>query len=460
MKKIIEPQKTIRCAIYTRKSTEEGLQQAFNTLDAQRESAEADIASQKTEGWTCLPDRYDDGGFTGGNLERPAVQRLMKDIEAGLVDCVVVYKVDRLSRSLLDFAKLMEVFDRHKVALVSVTQHFNTTHGMGRLTLNVLLSFAQFEREIISERIRDKIAAARRKGKFAGGRPVLGYDVLRSPQGPKLVVNDTEATQVRRIFSIYLYRRALIPAVAAITELGWTAKAWVGRDGTPRGGQPFNKSTLHQLPTNVVYTGKVRYKEEVHPGEHAAIVDDETYQKVQAVLSRNGKTGGAAVRNRHGALLKGILRCSPCDCSMGNTYSSKGTKRYRYYVCLNAHKRGWDTCQSKSVPAAENEAFVVEQIRSIGSDPAVVAETVRAARAQVEGRLAELKAEDKRLEKAAKQDHATVLRLIGLDHASRSCLIDTGRALATVFAGYVRREFGNAAVRVQRVTLHVEEGER
>src|SRR3954466_10028334 len=185
--------KVVRCAIYTRKSTEEGLQQAFNTLDAQRESAEAYIASQKNEGWLCLPDRYDDGGFTGGNLDRPAVQRLMKDIEAGKVDCVMVYKVDRLSRSLMDFARIMETFDKHKVSFVSVTQHFNTTHSMGRLTLNILLSFAQFEREIISERTSDKIAAARRKGKWSGGKPILGYDLLSSPAGPKLIVNEDEA---------------------------------------------------------------------------------------------------------------------------------------------------------------------------------------------------------------------------------------------------------------------------
>ena len=406
------PIKQTRCAIYTRKSTEEGLQQAFNTLDAQRESAEAYIASQRTEGWVCLPDRYDDGGFTGGNLERPAVQRLMTDIKAGRVDCVVVYKVDRLSRSLGDFARLMEVFDQYKVSFVSVTQHFNTTHSMGRLTLNILLSFAQFEREIISERTRDKIAAARRKGKFAGGRPVLGYDVLSNPTGPRLIVNDIEAQQVRRIFATYLEHQALIPAVTAITQLGWTTKAWIGRDGTPRGGQPFNKSTLHQLLTNVVYTGKVRYKEEVHEGEHDAIVDSELFQRVQAVLGRNGKTGGALVRNRYGALLKGILRCSPCDCSMGHTYSSKGMKRYRYYVCLHAQKRGWDTCQSKSVPAAEIEGFVVDQIRAFGTDPTVVAETVRQARAQVEQQLAHLKAEDRRLEKVLRQDHATVRRLI------------------------------------------------
>src|SRR4051812_16617636 len=208
MSKPIE-KKLVRCAIYTRKSTEEGLQQEFNTLDAQRESGEAFIAAQKHEGWTCNPDHYDDGGFTGGNIDRPAVQRLLKDIEAGKIDCVVVYKVDRLSRSLMDFARMMQTFEKHNVSFVSVTQQFNTTHSMGRLTLNILLSFAQFEREIISERTRDKIAVARRKGKFAGGKPVLGYDILSSPAGPKLKINEDEAQQLKAIFNLYVKHQAL-----------------------------------------------------------------------------------------------------------------------------------------------------------------------------------------------------------------------------------------------------------
>jgi site-specific DNA recombinase len=229
----------IRCAIYTRKSTEEGLQQEFNSLDAQRESGEAYIAAQKHEGWTCLPDRYDDGGFSGGNMERPALQRLMKDIQAGRVDCVVVFKVDRLSRSLLDFSRIMETFDQHKVSFVSVTQQFNTTHCMGRLTLNILLSFAQFEREIISERTRDKIAAARRKGKFAGGKPVLGYDLLSSRAGPRLVVNEEEAERVRAIFGLYLQQEALIPTVTELAKRGWETKVWKTKRGRHIGGKPF-----------------------------------------------------------------------------------------------------------------------------------------------------------------------------------------------------------------------------
>ena len=211
-----------RCAIYTRKSTEEGLDQEFNTLDAQREAGEAFIRSQQHEGWDCLPDRYDDGGFTGGNMDRPALRRLFADIEAGRINCVVVYKVDRLSRSLLDFARMMELFDRHGVAFVSVTQQFNTASSMGRLILNVLLSFAQFEREMISERTRDKIAATRRKGKWSGGRPLLGYDVVDT----KLVINPHEANIVRDIYRLYLDYESLLPVVDELERRGWLNKRW------------------------------------------------------------------------------------------------------------------------------------------------------------------------------------------------------------------------------------------
>ena len=213
------PNGGVRCAIYTRKSTDEGLDQDFNSLDAQRESAEAYVLSQRHEGWTCLPDRYDDGGFTGGNMHRPALERLSADIDAGRIDCVVVYKVDRLSRSLLDFARIMELFDRHTVSFVSVTQQFNTTSSMGRLTLNILLSFAQFEREIISERTKDKMSAARRKGKWVGGQLVLGYDV--DPNGGRLIVNPDEAAQVREIYNLYLEHRAAIPVVQELDRRGW-----------------------------------------------------------------------------------------------------------------------------------------------------------------------------------------------------------------------------------------------
>ncbi len=226
--------KTIRCAIYTRKSTEEGLDQQYNSLDSQRDAGESYIRSQANEGWELVPDRYDDGGFSGGNIERPALKRMMEDIQAGKIDCVVVYKVDRLSRSLLDFARVMETFDKFSVSFVSVTQHFNTTHSMGRLTLNILLSFAQFEREIIGERIRDKLAAQCRRGQWTGGYPVLGYDVDRSERTPKLVINPEEATKVRRIFSLYLEMKNLMPSLKSSINVVGRISCGTRRKAYPR----------------------------------------------------------------------------------------------------------------------------------------------------------------------------------------------------------------------------------
>jgi site-specific DNA recombinase len=404
--------KPVRCAIYTRKSTEEGLEQAFNTLDAQRESAEAYISAQRHEGWVCLPDRYDDGGFSGGNLERPAMTRLLADIEAGKVDCVVVYKVDRLSRSLMDFARVMQVFDRHGVSFVSVTQQFNTTHSMGRLTLNILLSFAQFEREIISERTRDKMAAARRKGKYAGGKPILGYNLVSAPSGSRLVVNEDEAFRVRAIYDLYLQHHALIPTLKAIQERGWANKAWVTKKGAERGGRPFDKCTLYKLLTNKTYAGVVAYGGEVYAGEHAAIVDPATFDKVKAILGRNGKSAGAPVKNRYGALLKGLLHCAGCNCSMGHSYTAKGGKRYRYYVCLSAQKRGWHTCATKSVPAGEIERFVAEQVRRVGREPAVLDRTLRQMREQTDRAIADRRAELKALDRELARHAAAMKKLL------------------------------------------------
>jgi site-specific DNA recombinase len=401
----------VRCAIYTRKSTEEGLQQEFNSLDAQRESAEAFVASQQHEGWTCLADRYDDGGFTGGNMERPGLARLMADIEAGKVDCVMVYKVDRLSRSLLDFARMMRVFDDQRVSFVSVTQQFNTATSMGRLVLNVLLSFAQFEREIIGERTRDKIAATRRKGKWSGGRPLLGYDV--DPRGYRLVVNEDEAIRVRAIFDLYLQHQALPPVVRELEARGWSNKRWQTRAGTESGGDPFTKLGLRRLLTNVLYSGKVRYKEEVHEGEQPALVDPGVFQRVQALLRPAGRGGAAPVRNKFGALLKGILRCTPCGCAMTPCHTTRGEKRYRYYTCTAAQKKGWDRCPSKSIPAAEIEALVVERIRCVGRDPALLQATLTQARQQDESRTAELQAEQRGLEKDLARWHGEVQALSG-----------------------------------------------
>src|SRR5271156_7075113 len=237
--------KGVCCAVYTRKSSDEGLEKEFNTLDAQREAGEAYIKSQVQEGWTCLPDRYDDGGFTGANLERPALQRLLADIAAGKVQIVLVYKIDRLSRSLLDFAKMMDVFEQHGASFVAVTQQLNSATSMGRLLLNVLLSFAQFEREIIGERTRDKIAAARRKGKWSGGMPLLGYGV--DARGSKLVIQAAEAERVRAIFQLYRQHQALLLLVRELRRRGWVNKQWLTLKGRTRGGRAFTKSSLYHL---------------------------------------------------------------------------------------------------------------------------------------------------------------------------------------------------------------------
>jgi site-specific DNA recombinase len=350
----------VRCAVYTRKSTEEGLNQDFNSLDAQREAAEAYIHSQAHAGWTSSPTRYDDGGYSGSNLDRPALQHLLADIAAGQVDCVVTHRVDRLSRSLLDFAKLMERFEQQQVAFVSVTQHFNSATSMGRLVLNVLLSFAQFERELIAERTRDKVAAARRKGKWSGGLPILGYDV--DARTKKLVVNEEEAARVRAIFALYLEFRSLLPVVEELARRGWCNKQSATRQGRLRGGRPFTKGSLYHLLTNVTYIGQVRYQKEVHPGEQPALVDPGTWQQVQALLAHNGQARAVAERNRSRALLQGLLRCRPCGCAMTPAHVTRGNKRYRYYTCSAAQKRGWHTCPSKSVPALALERYVLAQV--------------------------------------------------------------------------------------------------
>jgi site-specific DNA recombinase len=339
-------------------------------------------------------------------MERPALKRLLAGIDSGNIDCVVTYKVDRLSRSLLDFARIMELFDKHSVSLVSVTQQFNTTSSMGRLTLNILLSFAQFEREIISERTRDKMWAARRKGKWIGGQPVLGYDV--DPNGSKLVVNEEEAARVRAIYKLYLDYQALIPVVQELQRRGWYAKRWITRKGHERGGKPFCKNSLYRLLTNVVYTGKIAFKGAVYEGEHDGIVDPDLWQEAQKILQRNGRTGGREVRNKYGALLKGILYCTACGTGMVHTYTSKKGKRYRYYVCLNAQQRGWSSCPSKALNAQEIEDAVVNQIRGIGGSKTVVAATLAKIQEESRERLAELESEQRSRERELKRLHGRV----------------------------------------------------
>ena len=366
---------SVKCAIYTRKSTEEGLDQDFNSLDAQRESAEAYVLSQKNEGWVTHPERYDDGGFTGANMERPALKRLLADAEAGKINCIVVYKYDRLSRSMADFMKILEILDKHHVTFVAVTQPFDTRTSAGRFTVNMLLNFAQFEREMISERTRDKMRANRRKGKFIGGNLVLGYDV--APKGGALVVNAEEAEQVRTIFGLYLELGSLIPVVEELERRGIRMKCWITREGRQHGGAGFNKTKLHNMLTNVAYTGRVRFEGKLLEGEHQRIIDDETFNQVQEQLQRNGRKGGRSVRNKGGGLLKGLVRCGSCGGAMMHTYSQKKETRYRYYVCITAHQHGWNACETKSVPAPLLEGAVVENLRRFAQQPAMISGVLR-----------------------------------------------------------------------------------
>ena len=403
--------KLVRCAIYTRKSSEEGLEQEFNSLDAQRESGESYVKSQPSEGWTCATDRYDDGGYSGGNVERPALKRLFADIEAGKIDCVVVYKVVRLSRSQLDFARMMETFEKRNVSFVSVTQQFNTATSMGRLVLNVLLSFAQFEREIISERTRDKIAATRRKGTWSGGHPVLGYNI--DPNGFKLVVNPEEAERVREIFKLYLQYQSLLPVVEELHRRGWVGKKWKSRKGVELGGKAFTRTSLYKLLTNVVYIGKVRYKTEHHPGEHRGIVDPAIWQQVATIMERNRRTGGGVVRNKFGAFLKGLIKCVPCECSMTPHHVKSGNLRHRYYICVNAAKTGWKNCPHPSIPAKQIEKLVLDRIQVTVQDPVFIKKVVEETQEQEEARMGQLESEQRGLERELRNSHREMQTLTG-----------------------------------------------
>ncbi|MBF0097135.1 MAG: recombinase family protein [Magnetococcales bacterium] len=352
----------IRCAIYTRKSTEEGLDMDFNSLDAQRDSCEAYIASQKNEGWILTPDRYDDGGFSGGNVERPALKRLMADVESGKINMIVLYKLDRLTRSLLDFAKLVEAFDRKGVSFVSVTQHLNTSTSMGRLTINMMMAFAQFEREIASERIRDKFAASKKRGMWMGGHPPLGYDVLDR----KLVINEAEAETVRTIFHRFIATESVILLLKELTAQGATGKF----------GRPFDKGAIYRILGHHVYVGEVAYQGEIYVGEHQAILDRETWEKARTILAINNRQGDKGKRVQSPTLLKGIIRCQHCNRAMKPTFTHKNGRQYRYYTCQAVAKGGADTpCNVRNVAAGEIEAVVMSQVRSMISSPEVIVNT-------------------------------------------------------------------------------------
>ncbi|MBF0311673.1 MAG: recombinase family protein [Magnetococcales bacterium] len=367
----------VRCAIYTRKSTDEGLDQEFNSLDSQRESCLAYIASQKAEGWLPVADHYDDPAFSGGTLNRPALQRLLTDIDAGKVDCVVAYKLDRLSRSLADFTRLMEVFERRNVTFVSVTQSFNTTTSMGRLTLNILLSFAQFERETTADRIRDKYQASRQKGMWMGGHPPLGYDI----KNRELVVNAKEAEQVRHIFRRFLACGSPTQVVRELREAGIHNKSWTTTEGVHRQGQPFHKAALYRILKNPVYIGEVVYREVSYPGKHQAIVARDLWEGVHGLIAEHVRPCSSLPRGQTPFPLKGLVRCGHCGMAMKPSHSRKnGQVQYRYYICINAARTSHDQCTLPSIPAGELERLVLNRVRKILKSPEVVARAIRQVR--------------------------------------------------------------------------------
>jgi site-specific DNA recombinase len=352
---------TRRCAVYTRKSTSAGLEQSFNSLDAQREACVSYIRRQP--GWAVLPERYDDGGFTGANIERPAFQRLLVDIEAGRVDVVVVYKVDRLSRSLLDFARVMERFSTSGSSFVSVTQNFSTADAMGRLTLNMLMSFAEFEREMIGERTRDKIAAARRKGKWTGGVVPLGYRVVDK----RLVVDEVTAVVAREVFSLYLEHRSALAVVQILGERLRSTRRYRAVNGEVQEARAWTKADVLRILKNPIYCGLMHSHGTLHPAEHPALVDRETFEKVREILA--GASRPCLDRGQNpDYILRGLLRCARCGSAFTPASTRKGKTEYRYYRCLKRDKEGRAACPSSPLPADAIESYVLERLREAVAD--------------------------------------------------------------------------------------------
>lgn len=409
-----------RAVVYTRKSTTEGLNREFSSLDNQRERAKAYATSQD---WSLIDTRYDDGGFSGKTTDRPALQRLLADAECRLFDVIVVYKLDRLSRSLCDFVNLHRVLEKRGVEIVSVTEPIDTRTPMGRAFVNILVSFGQMEREQTAERTRDKVSAARRQGKYIGGYLVLGYD--RTPEGGHLTVNDDEAEMVREIFRLFLANRSLISTVAELDGRNWTLKKWKTRDGKDFGGGRFDVHSLRRMLGNHIYEGRVLFEGEMYDGEHAAIISPKVFREVQQVLDAGRRDTRPGVANKYGCLLRGLLFCD-CGSPMTHTPTTKGSRVFRYYRCAASMRRGAATCATRAVRAIPIEDFVVAQLRRIGTDPQLQHETFQQAVAQIAAEQRAARVEARRLKRdlgAGKRDLGVLV-----DTLSRA----TGSAAAAV----------------------------
>jgi DNA invertase Pin-like site-specific DNA recombinase len=345
--------------------------QEFNSLHAQRLAAENYIASQQHEGWVLSAKHYDDGGFSGGNLERPGLHQLINDIEEGLIDCIVVYKIDRLTRSLADFSELIKVFDKHNVSFVSVTQSFNTSNSMGRLMLNVLLSFAQYERELTGERIRDKVAASKKLGMWMGGSVPLGYDV----KNKKLVVNEDDATIVNFIYDMFLQNGSVTAVIKALQHKRYRTKIRITKSGKMIGGGAFDANGVRRILTNPIYTGKVHNKGKLYEGQHEAIIAEVKWQQAQDTFQEERPYN---IGNRISSvpLLKGLLKCGNCGCSMSPTYTNKKGKHYRYYICHQHKQKCSQKCSVCRIAASEIEEIVKAQLLQILTKPEVIAQVI------------------------------------------------------------------------------------
>ncbi len=371
-----------RCAIYTRKSTDKGLEQSFNSLDAQRESCEHYIATQADKGWLALETHYDDGGFSGANTDRPAFQRLLDDVDARRVDAIIVYKVDRVSRSLLDFAQFMDRLSRAGVAFVSVTQSFSTADAMGRLTLNMLMSFAEFEREMIAERTRDKMTASRRKGKWTGGTVPLGYDV----KDKKLVVNAHEAELVRRIFDRYLALQSTLKVMHELNTDGYRTKARKRRDRTAKHTGLWTKAAVIRVLRNPIFAGYIALGDERFEGEHKAILDRETFEQVGRILNGHTPQQSATHSRNPAYLLRGLIYCGACHAHCLPASTRRGDSEYRYYRCEKRDKEGAAACPGRPLPAAAIENFVVGKLRDEIRSRDLGADVLVALRARIDQR--------------------------------------------------------------------------
>lgn len=405
----------IRCAIYTRKSTEEGLEQDFNSLDAQREACEAYVASQKHEGWELLPDHFDDGGISGGHLDRPALKRLIHAIKEKRVDQIVVYKIDRLTRSLSDFAKIVDVLDTAHTSFVSVTQSFNTATSMGRLTLNMLLSFAQFEREVTAERIRDKIAASKKKGLWMGGNVPIGYKAV----GRTLAIEEAEAATIRTIYDLYRKYKTVRKVAECANRLGLRTRMVSGSDGCSKGGKPFTRGHVYAILTNPIYAGRIRHKDKVYDGQHPATIEPETWEEIQKLLETGAARERGSKQLTDPSALAGKLFDETGD-RLTPSHSRKNGKRLRYYISRRLvvdrrarHPDAW------RLPAEQLENLIAELVQAHISQPTATSSLLLTASA------AELMGAQKRL--SAKRDAASLHKLVhrvGLIQGSVTVALD------------------------------------